>query len=143
MLNLRQTLWAGLAMATLVSAALPLAVTAAPKAVRGVITSIDGDNVTLKQPWGEEIVVVFDRKHRDRPFRDPIAVGEEVAVILNPNISTPTAMRLCTRIVPAPAYVAVQPMKVPVTSAPPAPMPRPRPVPAPAPVAPPPQILFW
>lgn len=143
MLNLRQTLWAGLAVATLASAALPVAVSAAPKAVRGVITSIDGDNVTLKQPWGKDIVVIFDRKHREKPFRDPIAVGEEIAVILDPDASTPTAMRLCTRIVPAPAYVAVQPIKVPVTSAPPAPRPVARPVPAPAPVAPPPQILYW
>ncbi|MCH9055437.1 hypothetical protein [Parathermosynechococcus lividus] len=83
------------------------------KAVRGIVTNIDGDNVTLRQPWGEEIVVVFDRKHRQRPFRAEIVEGMDIAVILKPKASVPTAKIICAAIVPAPPYVAVTPIQVP------------------------------
>ncbi|AFY60401.1 hypothetical protein [Synechococcus sp. PCC 6312] len=142
MLNLRHHLLAALALGTLAPAFLPLTVTAAPKAVRGVITSIDGDNFTLKQPWGEEITVVIDGKRR-RCGRGPFEVGTDVAIILFPDVTPLTAQRLCTRIVPAPPYVAVQPIKVPMTSAPPAPVSRPIPAPAPAPVTAPPATILY
>lgn len=142
MFNLRHHLLAALAVATVTPAFLPLTVTAAPKAVRGVITSIDGDSFTLKQPWGEEITVVIDGK-RQRCGGGPFEVGTDVAIILFPNVTPLAAQRLCTRIVPAPSFVAVPPIKVPMTSAPPAPVSRPIPAPVPAPVsAPPARILY-
>lgn len=143
MLKIQRKLMMGMALAALAPLFLPLGASAADvKAVRGVITSIEGDNVTLKQPWGEDIVVVFDRKRREKPFRDPLEVGDEVAVILDADASVPTAERLCVRIVPAPPYVAVTPIQIPTT---PAPVSRPVPPPpvAPAPMAPPPQILYY
>lgn len=142
MFNPRHHLLAALALATLVPAVLPVTVNAAPKAVRGVITNIDGDNFTLKQPWGEEITVVIDGKRR-RCGGGPFEIGTDVAMILFPNTTPLTAQRLCTRIVPAPPYVAVTPIKVPTTSVPPAPISRPMPAPAPAPMpAPPARILY-
>jgi len=111
------------------------------KAVRGVVTNIDGDNVTLRQPWGKEIVVVFDRKHRQRPFRAEIVEGLDIAVILDPKASVPTAKIICAAIVPAPPYVAVTPIRVPQVSAPPM-MRTPAAAPPPPPAAPPARILY-
>ncbi|MCI3281849.1 hypothetical protein L5470_12895 [Synechococcus sp. PCC 6717] len=109
------------------------------KAVRGIVTNIDGDNVTLRQPWGEEIVVVFDRKHRQRPFRAEIVEGIDIAVILKPKASVPTAKIICAAIVPAPPYVAVTPVQVPQVTAPP---PARIPAAAPPPAMPPARILY-
>ncbi|MDR5639964.1 hypothetical protein RHI63_10940 [Thermosynechococcus sp. GLH187] len=143
MLNLRRTALVALAaMATCTTVLLSPAEAKQVKAVRGVVTNIDGDNVTLRQPWGEEIVVVFDRKHRQRPFRKEIVEGLDVAVILDPKASVPTAKIICAAIVPAPEYVAVTPIRVPqVGGSAPAPRPAAIPPAAPAP-APPTQILF-
>ncbi len=138
MLMLRQKLLAGLALATLAPLFAPLVADAAPKAVRGIITNIDGDQFTLKQPWGEEIVVVIDGKRR-RCGGGPLEVGTDAAIILFPNVDPLTAQRICTRVVPVPPFVAVEPIKVPVISAPVSRPPAPMPTVAPPPPA---RILY-
>ncbi|MDG2990870.1 hypothetical protein L3556_08010 [Candidatus Synechococcus calcipolaris G9] len=143
MFKLRHTALAALAIAATglgLVGMVPEAEAQSAKAVRGVVTNIDGDLVTMRQPWGEDIVVVFDRKHRQRPFRAEVEEGMDLAVILDPRYQEPTAKILCAAIVPAPPYVAVQPLQIPAVSAPP---PRPVVAPPPAPQPPPPQILFY
>lgn len=114
----------------------PMMTEAAPKAVRGIITNIDGDNFTLKQPWGDEIVVVIDGKRR-RCGGAELEVGTDVAIILFPDVEPLTARRLCTHIVPAPPFVAVQPIRVPQVSVPVSTPP------APAPAATPPARILY
>jgi hypothetical protein len=141
MLKLKHKVMAGLALSVILPAFLSLPADAKPPvAVRGVITKMDGDNVTIKQPWGDEVTVEVSYGRRNRVFREALEVGMDVAFILDPDSEKLVARKLCTRILPAPPFVAVEPLKVP-PSAPPPPM-TPRPVAPPTPPAPP-RILFY
>jgi hypothetical protein len=131
--------------ATLAAAAVPvfgLPALAGPVAVRGIVTKIDGDMVTLKQPWGDLVTVKVDTRKQNRPGMNPIVVGTDAAITLDPKTNNPSvAIKVCTCVSEAPAFVAVQPIPVPQIGGPVNFPPRPAP-PAP-PAAPPPRILFF
>jgi hypothetical protein len=117
---------------------------AGPVAVRGIVTKIDGERVTLKQPWGEEVTILVDTRRQNRPGMNPLVVGTDTAVLLDPKTDNPSvAIKVCTCVVEAPAYVAVTPIRVPEIGGPVNFTPRPpAPAPAPAPEAPP-KVLFY
>ncbi len=82
---------------------------AVPVAVRGVIQSIEGDQVTLKQPWGETVVVEVSRAAQDFYGLEP---GTDVAIRLKRGVDRLVAQKICTRLSPT-RFVAVEPIRVP------------------------------
>lgn len=131
---------AGLGLSLLVTVCFDAAALAAPVGVRGTITNINGDQVTLKQPWGDEITITIAEKKLTRPFRDPIVVGDDIAVVMYPDKDGLIARKYCTRIPLLPPFVPVQPIVVPeIGAAPPA---RPFTPSEPMPT-PPPTKLLW
>uniref|UniRef100_B8HNV9 Uncharacterized protein n=1 Tax=Cyanothece sp. (strain PCC 7425 / ATCC 29141) TaxID=395961 RepID=B8HNV9_CYAP4 len=122
---------------------LPNLALAGPVAVRGIVTKIDGEMVTLKQPWGDEITVKVDERIQNRIGWNALVVGADTAIVLDPNTNNPSvAIKVSTCVSPAPPFVAVQPIAVPPLGAPPVFTPAPRPVAPPPPEAPPPRILY-
>jgi hypothetical protein len=140
--NLKQKLVAA-SFAAVTVPALALPAMAGPVAVRGVVTKIDGDMVTLRQPWGETITIKVDQRRQTRAGMNPLVEGTDAAITLDPKTDNPSvAIKVCTCVSEVAPYVAVAPIPVPQVGGPvnfgPRPAPPPREVPAP----PPPRILY-
>ncbi|WP_448561569.1 hypothetical protein [Trichothermofontia sp.] len=145
MVSIREMKWAGVALSLLVPAVLAAPASAVPAAVRGIVTEIDeeANRVTLEQPWGEPITidVSYWRRNRPGPF-DPLMMGTDTAIVLMKDMDEPVAKKVCTCVAPIPAFVAVEPIAMPVlperepfTEPPLTPRPfTPAPAPAPAPI---------
>jgi hypothetical protein len=114
---------------------------AGPVGVRGTVTAIDGDKVTLKQPWGDEITIDMKQAKQARPFREPLEVDDDIAVVLYPDQDL-VARKYCDRIPEMAPYVTVEPIKVPEIGGPTTFTPAPAAPPAPAPEPAPPRILY-
>jgi hypothetical protein len=116
---------------------------AGPVAVRGIVTKIDGEMVTLKQPWGDPITVKVDTRRQNRPGMNPLVEGTDAAITLDPKTDNPpVAIKVCTCVSEVAPYVAVAPIPVPQIGGPVNFPPRPAPPPPVAPPPPPARILY-
>jgi hypothetical protein len=141
MQNLKNKLVAA-AFAAVAVPAMGLPALAGPVAVRGIVTRIDGDMVTLRQPWGETITVKVDSRRQNRPGMNPLVEGTDTAITLDPKTQNPSvAIKVCTCVSEVAPYVAVTPIPVPQIGGPVTFPPRPPAPPRMDPPAPP-RILY-
>lgn len=113
-----------------------------PTAVRGVVESIDGNKVSLRQPWGDKIDVEVSQPRQERVG---LKVGSDVAISMRRGVGTLVAQRLCTRQYRT-TFVAVEPIRVPpISQSQPAPsaLPPRQFAPAPLPPSPTPVPALW
>jgi hypothetical protein len=133
---------AGLGLSLLAPLCFDAAALAAPVGVRGTVTNINGDQVTLKQPWGDEITITIAERKLTKPFVDPLIVGNDIAVVMYADKEGLIARKYCRRIPLLPPFVPVQPIVVPEIGAAPAARPY-TPYTPPEPMTPPPTKLLW